>query len=506
MTDPPPVTQVPQDLLIIAEIGAGSSAVVYRARREATGEIVALKQWRGVLDEHARAGFLREVEVLQELAGHPNILQLKSAQAPQDAPAWLVTELCEQSLADRLRRGAVPLAEAFAIADDILCGLAAIHDAGHLHRDLKPENVLLTGASAKLADLGLTAPVGRGTSNRSAGTAPYVAPELAGNQPSELSDIYAAALTLDQLFGDAAPPDVQKLLVRASSSKPSDRVQDALSFRRSLASLSPVGTSAPRTMTPADPPVTADRPAPALTRRRPSRWVLVSAAITALLTVGAATGWATGVVSLRKHDQTKTDTAWPGSKPATSGSAAAMSSLPIMPSASSIGLPSASSTSQGSVKGLSGAKPTAEGRRPKVTSSGRGGPALTTTKPATKKPTARTTTAVPAAVTFTKQDCLNASDSGGLDIPEGVQNSGGPNHVPSECTAIYLQLTDVSYITYARACPEIPGTKTSCGPWVFLEDHDVWNVLISGVDPGTQWRLDMKAEGPETVRFRFSNA
>jgi serine/threonine protein kinase len=92
-------------------------------------QVVALKLWRTVLDDQARARFRRETDVLRQLEGHPNILGMKRAEAPIDAPAWMTTELCEQSLADLLRRGPVALADAFAIADDVLCGLAAVHAA-----------------------------------------------------------------------------------------------------------------------------------------------------------------------------------------------------------------------------------------------------------------------------------------------------------------------------------------------------------------------------------------
>lgn len=114
---------------------------------------------------------------------------------------------------------------------------------------------------------------------------------------------------------------------------------------------------------------------------------------------------------------------------------------------------------------------------------------------------------MPAAASKTsKQKCLDASTSGGLTIPENGTNSGGPNFVPRTCTAIYLQLTDVSRITYARACLETPaGSTTSCGSWVFLEDMGAWNTLRTGVSPGTRWRLDMKADGTESVSFLFSN-
>jgi hypothetical protein len=105
----------------------------------------------------------------------------------------------------------------------------------------------------------------------------------------------------------------------------------------------------------------------------------------------------------------------------------------------------------------------------------------------------------------TTPQCKAASNSGGLDIGEELNNSGGPNFVPTPCTSIWLTLTEVHYITYAKACLEnSSGTDTRCGGWVYLNDNGAWNRLLTGVEPGDRWQLYLKAQGPGYVGFNFS--
>ncbi|MCW2139801.1 hypothetical protein BXY51_004365 [Actinoplanes cyaneus] len=101
--------------------------------------------------------------------------------------------------------------------------------------------------------------------------------------------------------------------------------------------------------------------------------------------------------------------------------------------------------------------------------------------------------------------CKAASHGGRLYIGKSHQNSGAPNYVPSGCTSIWMQLTEVHYITHAKACLETSsGRNYRCGPWVYLEDNYAWNRLLPQVRPGDQWQLYLHAQGPGWVRFAFS--
>ena len=98
--------------------------------------------------------FEREAKTIASLT-HPHICTLHDV-GSQDGIDYLVMEYLEgETLAARLERGALPLAEALRIAIEIADALDQAHRAGIVHRDLKPGNVMLTKPGAKLLDFGL---------------------------------------------------------------------------------------------------------------------------------------------------------------------------------------------------------------------------------------------------------------------------------------------------------------------------------------------------------------
>src|SRR5215510_3459327 len=144
-------------LEITALLGRGGMGEVYRARDTKLKREVAIKI---LPDEFSRdadrlSRFQREAEVLASL-NHPNIAAIYDLEEAGGS-RYLVLELVEgETLADRLKRGPLPIEEALSIAKSICDALEAAHEKGIIHRDLKPANVKLTpDGKVKVLDFGL---------------------------------------------------------------------------------------------------------------------------------------------------------------------------------------------------------------------------------------------------------------------------------------------------------------------------------------------------------------
>jgi peroxiredoxin/predicted Ser/Thr protein kinase len=167
---------------IIHEAGAGGMGRVYAARERATDRVVALK----VLAKEADpARFAREIQVLSRLV-HPNIVGYVSHGVSDDGRTWLAMEWLDgESLATKLERAPLGVAEAVRVAREVARGLAAAHAAGVVHRDIKPSNVLVAKDGAvKVLDFGVARPnenlVDALTrTGELVGTPAYMAPEQA---------------------------------------------------------------------------------------------------------------------------------------------------------------------------------------------------------------------------------------------------------------------------------------------------------------------------------------
>jgi serine/threonine protein kinase len=124
---------------VIAKLGEGGMGEVYRARDHTLGRDVAIKVLPDVfaLDSDRRARFEREARLLAAL-NHPHIAAIYGFEH-RDGIHGLILEFVEgESLAERLRHGALPLSEALAIARQVAEALSAAHEKGIVHRDLKP--------------------------------------------------------------------------------------------------------------------------------------------------------------------------------------------------------------------------------------------------------------------------------------------------------------------------------------------------------------------------------
>ena len=285
---------------IVAPLGAGGMGEVYRARDSKLGRDVAIKILPShfTADPERRSRFAREARLLATL-NHPHIGAIYGLEET-DGVAALVLELVEgPTLADRLERGPLPIADALSIARQIAEALDAAHEKGIVHRDLKPANVVLQGPSgsagqlrAKVLDFGLAKSMAVGLQGdltqrpgsldgteegRILGTPAYMSPEQArGQAVDKRTDIWAFGCVLYEMLtgrrafdGDtvtdtlvrvlerepewtalpaATPEPVRKLLRRCLQKDPGRRVRDIGDVRLELdeAPDRPSQTPAPR--------------------------------------------------------------------------------------------------------------------------------------------------------------------------------------------------------------------------------------------------------------------
>jgi dipeptidyl aminopeptidase/acylaminoacyl peptidase len=226
---------------------------VYRALDTRLDRTVAIK----VLASHLSSSpelkqrMEREGRAISSL-NHPNICQLYDI-GSQDGADYLVMEFLEgETLAERLRKGAMPLSEVFKIAIDVAEALAVAHRQGIVHRDLKPGNIMLTQSGAKLMDFGLAKPLGMKTTGAGSGSAPpsftavatlsgpsplsplttagsiigtiqYMSPEqIEGKEADARSDIFAFGAVLYEMVAGKRPFSGKSQISLASSILESD--------------------------------------------------------------------------------------------------------------------------------------------------------------------------------------------------------------------------------------------------------------------------------------------
>ena len=174
---------------IAAPLGAGGMGEVYRAKDTRLDRTVAVK----ILASHLSASpelkqrFDREARTVSSL-NHPHVCQLHDI-GSQNGTEYLVMEFLEgETLAERLRKGPMPVNELLKMGMEIAEGLEAAHRAGIIHRDLKPGNVMLTKTGAKLMDFGLAKPaLMSGT-----GSAPLLSAAQTVSGPSPMSPLTTA--------------------------------------------------------------------------------------------------------------------------------------------------------------------------------------------------------------------------------------------------------------------------------------------------------------------------
>jgi eukaryotic-like serine/threonine-protein kinase len=204
---------------VLSAIGAGGMGEVYRARDTRLDRIVAVKILPDHLSDRAelRERFEREARTIASL-NHPHICVLYDI-GHQEGIDFLVIEYLEgETLAERLKKGPLPLDQVFRYAIEIADALDKAHHKGITHRDLKPGNIMLTKSGAKLLDFGLaklkqevaptnvqlsqlpTAADPLTAQGTIVGTLQYMAPEqLEGKEADARTDIFAFGVVVYEM-------------------------------------------------------------------------------------------------------------------------------------------------------------------------------------------------------------------------------------------------------------------------------------------------------------------
>ncbi|UCF31335.1 MAG: serine/threonine protein kinase [bacterium] len=198
---------------ILAEIGRGGMAVVYRARQESLDRVVAIKELdirRTTADIRAAERFRLEARAAASL-DHPNIITIHDFWEMTNK-AFIAMEFVDglelKEVLDRF--GAVDPMLAAQIVIKVCDALSYAHERGIIHRDVKPGNIMLSAkGDVKLADFGIVFVSGSAdltTTGQIIGTPSYMSPEqIRGEELTPASDIFSLGIVLYEAATGSKP-------------------------------------------------------------------------------------------------------------------------------------------------------------------------------------------------------------------------------------------------------------------------------------------------------------
>src|SRR6185312_6245147 len=210
------MTQTDADVLggrytLLAVLGTGGMATVWRARDETLGREVAVKVLgpRHAADPEFLARFEREARHAAAVS-HPRLVTVFDCGVEGDTPFIVMELVAGRTLRQVLdEAGILPPGRAVAIAAAVCEGLEAAHAAGLVHRDITPANIVLNGGEVKVLDFGIARADGTRAATAAGmvlGTVAYLSPEQASGRPADpRSDLYSLGCVLFEMLTGRPP-------------------------------------------------------------------------------------------------------------------------------------------------------------------------------------------------------------------------------------------------------------------------------------------------------------
>ncbi len=214
---------------LLEPLGDGSHGTVWRAARLEDNQIVAVKipRAQGASTEH-----LKEGTPLIGRDPHPNVVSvywMNWVPPTRDYFAIEMEYFPSHTLAEMLDSGQSGFVSSYSkllsLYQEVLNGVAHLHELGMCHGDIKPHNILVSGDTAKITDFGSSIwPEDMYARTReNGGTILYSAPELAstlrrGRTMEELysGDIYSLGVLLYHMVTGDLPHDTLNQVVNHS--------------------------------------------------------------------------------------------------------------------------------------------------------------------------------------------------------------------------------------------------------------------------------------------------
>jgi serine/threonine protein kinase len=219
---------------ILHELGRSAMGVIYAARDQATGAVVALRTLDPELlkksDANFAGRFLKHARSAR-LLNHRNIVKIHDA-GEAGGTVYVAMEMLEgESLRKILDNGPLPIARAVQITRDIACGLEYAHLEGVVHGSLKPSNIIvLPSGVVKIIDFGIAQLEQAALlSGARAGCLNYMAPEQVRGEPVDhrcdifsLGALFCEMLTHRAPFGGDSPKRIIENILHAKRPLPSE--------------------------------------------------------------------------------------------------------------------------------------------------------------------------------------------------------------------------------------------------------------------------------------------